>query len=116
MPISPFENFQQAKESICSYLETAYKISDRAVFAERAQLLREEVQPPHTPAVAQEPFIESTPAFPSAQFLANLARTVGPIPSELVDLSAFGMPVRDFPLYDHQPRPSSKPTAMHPIW
>ncbi len=102
MPISPFENFQQAKESICSYLETAYKISDRAVFAERAQLLREEVQPPLTPAVAQEPFIESTPAFPGAQFLADLARTVGSIPSELVDLAAFGMPVRDFPLYDHQ--------------
>lgn len=102
MPVSPFESFQQAKESICSYLETAYKISDQAVFAERALLLREEVRPPLTPAVAQEPFIESTPAFPGSRFLADLAKAVHQMPAELSDLASFGMPVRHFPLYDHQ--------------
>ena len=102
MSVSPFEGFEQIKESICSYLETAYKISDQAVFAERARLLREEVHPPFTPAVAQDPFIESTPAFPGTRFLADLANTIGQMPAELVDLAAFGMPVRNFPLYDHQ--------------
>jgi ribosomal protein S27E len=102
MPFSPFESFEHLKESICSYLETAYKISDRAVFAERAQLLRQEVHPPITPAVAQDPFIESTPAFPGTQYLTDLVKAVGQIPAELADLAAFGMPVRDFPLYDHQ--------------
>ena len=83
MLVSPFESFQHLKESICSYLETAYKISNSAVFAERARLLREEVQAPFTPAVAQDPFIESTPAFPGTQYLVDLLKTLGQIPNEL---------------------------------
>jgi hypothetical protein len=102
MPVSPFETFEHLTESICSYLETAYKISDQAVFAERGWLLREDGCAPLAPAVAQDPFIESTPAFPAAQYLAALVNNIGQLPPDLEKLTAFGLPVRDFPLYDHQ--------------
>lgn len=102
MSLSPFDTFDHLKETICSYLETAYKIANPNVFAERADLLRRDRRGHGAPAVAQDPFIESTPAFPGTEYLSDILKRLPSIPSELVDLAGFGMPVRDFPLYSHQ--------------
>ena len=102
MLFSPFETFEHLKESLCSYLETAYKISNRLVFSERGVLLRREALSPGVPAVSQDPFIESTPAFPGSRYLGDVIRSINELPFELLDLVAIGMPVKDFPLYDHQ--------------
>lgn len=102
MLFSPFETFEHLKESLCSYLETAYKISNPLVFSERGFLLRREALSPTVPAVSQDPFIESTPAFPGSRYLSDVIQSINELPSELLDLAAIGMPVKDFPLYDHQ--------------
>lgn len=93
---SPFETYEHLKETICSYLETAYKVSDRAASSERSKKLR------MTGVVAQDPFIESTPAFPTGETLTELTQQIDDLPKELYQLASFGMPVRDFPLYQHQ--------------
>jgi hypothetical protein len=102
VPLSPFETFAHLRESICSYLETADRISDPAVFAERARRLRGELPGSSRSVVAQDPFVESTPAFPGTRYLADLVASLEHLPDGLDSLAAFGTPVRDFPLYDHQ--------------
>ena len=67
------------------------------MFGERAALLR---QPG---VIAQEPFIEATPAFAPARFLSDL-ETLYPdiIPPGLSELMEHGIPMDRFPLYTHQ--------------
>src|SRR5207253_1865347 len=85
---TPFEVFEHLRETLAAYLETAYKISDRPAFAERAVYLREGGL---TPTVAQVPYIESTPAFPPGPALDALIPELRGVPAQLSDLAAFGM-------------------------
>ena len=52
MQLTPSQAFEHIKEFVIQYLETAYRISDPSVFAERGEMLR------MRGTVAQEPFIE----------------------------------------------------------
>ncbi len=68
MQLTPSQAFGQVKESLVEYIETAYKIAHLSVFAERGEMLRKRG------VIAQEPFIEATPSFPTAHKLAELER------------------------------------------
>ena len=97
MQFTPNEAVEHLKESIASYIESQYRISHPLVFDERAELLR---QPG---VVAQDPFIEATPAFASARYLRDLERLCPDIiPSGLSELVEHGIPLDRFPLYTHQ--------------
>ena len=86
--------FDHLKETYCSYLETAYKLGHRTLFAERSRLLREDG------AVSRIPFLESTPRFTSGAWLREL-RLPGLSPL-LADLVSHGLTTDSFPLYLHQ--------------
>jgi ATP-dependent helicase YprA (DUF1998 family) len=97
MQITPSQAFGDVKEALVRYLETQYRISHPAVFAERADMLRRRV------TVAQAPFIEATPAFPTARKLAELERSYPEIvPAGISELVEHGVPVDRFALYTHQ--------------
>jgi ATP-dependent helicase YprA (DUF1998 family) len=97
MNFTPQQSFEHIKESLIQYLETQYKISNDIVFRERANILRQPGQ------VAQEPFIEATPAFSSTHFLSELeAKFPERIPAGLSELVSYGVPVNRNKLYDHQ--------------
>ena len=97
MPFTPSETTAHLKESIASYLESQYRVSHPLVFDERAHLLR---QPG---VIAQDPFIESTPAFSTGSFIRDLEQQIPHIvPEGLTDLVQHGVPVGRFPLYTHQ--------------
>lgn len=67
------------------------------MFAERSALLREQG------VIAQDPFIEATPAFAPARLLRDLEQTYPDnIPPGLARLVEHGVPVDRFPLYTHQ--------------
>ena len=66
MQLTPNESFEHLKESLASYVETQYRISNKSVFADRARLIR------RSGVLAQEPFIEATPAFATARFIREL--------------------------------------------
>ena len=66
MQFTPSQAAEHLKESIASYTESQYRISHPLVFAERSALLRERG------VIAQDPFIEATPAFAPARFLREL--------------------------------------------
>ena len=97
MQFTPSEAVGHLKESIASYIESQYRVSHPLVFDERAALLRERG------VVAQDPFIEATPAFAQARLLRELEQAypdiVAPGLSSLVE---HGVPVDRFPLYTHQ--------------
>ena len=97
MQFTPSEAVGHLKESIASYIESQYRVSHPLVFDERAALLRERG------VVAQDPFIEATPAFAQARLLRELEQAhpniVAPGLSSLVQ---HGVPVDRFPLYTHQ--------------
>lgn len=86
--------FDHLKETYCSYLETAYKLGHRTLFAERSRLLRMDG------AVTRIPFLETTPRFASGAWLRelNLPR-LSPL---LADLVSHGLTTETFPLYLHQ--------------
>lgn len=95
--LTPNGAYEHIKESVIEYLETAYKISHPDLNAERAEALRERG------IVAQSPFIEATPAFPTDKKLAELERNRSDIlPQGLAELVQHGVPVDRFPLYVHQ--------------
>jgi ATP-dependent helicase YprA (DUF1998 family) len=95
--LTPSGAFEHVKESVVQYLETAYKTAHPLVYAERAEKLRERG------VVAQAPFIEATPAFPTASKLADLERQDSQfIPDGLAELVQHGVPVDRFALYVHQ--------------
>ena len=97
MQLTPNAAFEHIKESVVQYLETAYRISNPIVFAERGEILR------RRGTIAQEPFIEATPAFPTAHKLAELERLYPEfLPAGLSELVQHGVPVDRFPLYTHQ--------------
>lgn len=97
MQLTPSQAFEHIKESLVEYLETAYRISHPSVFAERGEILRQRG------TVAQSPFIEATPAFPTAHKLAELeSKYPDIIPCGLAGLVQHGVPVDRFALYTHQ--------------
>ncbi|MFW6116519.1 MAG: hypothetical protein ACOC6F_02220, partial [bacterium] len=96
MQLTPSQAFEHIKESVVGYLEAAYKISHPAVYAERSEILRRQG------TVAQAPFVEATPAFPTSRKLVDLARDHQFIPSGLAELVRYGVPVGRFPLWTHQ--------------
>lgn len=97
MQLTPDDAFQHLKESIAGYLESQYRISHPLVFQERAELLRQRG------VIAQDPFIEATPAFAAARFLRELEREYpDTIPFGLSELMEHGIPMDRFPLYTHQ--------------
>lgn len=97
LPLTPNEAFEHVKEAVVTYLETAYKVGHPDIVAERGAILRQRG------TVAQAPFIESTPAFPSTHKLAELERKYPELlPAGLAELVQHGVPVDRFALYDHQ--------------
>jgi ATP-dependent helicase YprA (DUF1998 family) len=96
IPLTPNQAFDHIKESAVQYLETVFRISDPAVYAERGEILR------RVGSVAQEPFIESTPAFPTGRKLAELEKTYDFLPEGLSELMQYGVPIDRFALYCHQ--------------
>ena len=97
MQFTPSQAAEHLKESIASYIESQYRISHPLVFAERSALLRERG------VLAQDPFIEATPAFAPARLLRELEREYPEaIPPGLSQLVEHGVPVDRFPLYTHQ--------------
>lgn len=84
----------ELKEMLCTYLETAYRISHPAVVQERANLLR------MPDVVSQAPFVETTPRFRTGAWLRDLGLPW--IPEELPELARFGLPTNRFPLWTHQ--------------
>ena len=97
MQLTPNKAFEHIKESVVQYLETAYRISNPYVFAERGEILR------RTGEIAQEPFIEATPAFPNGRKLVDLEREhPEDIAAGLSELVQYGVPVDRFNLYTHQ--------------
>jgi ATP-dependent helicase YprA (DUF1998 family) len=91
---SPYLIAEELKETLCIYLETAYKVAHPAIRAERARLLR---QPG---VISQQPYIETTPRFQAGAFLKDLALPT--IPSELPEFASLGLPIGRYPLYKHQ--------------
>ena len=97
MQFTPSQAAAHLKESIASYIESQYRISHPLVFAERSALLRERG------VIAQDPFIEATPAFAPARLLRELEQEYpGDIPPGLSKLVEHGVAVDRFPLYTHQ--------------
>lgn len=91
---SPHELANDLKEVLCTYLETAYRISHPAVARDRAKLLRE------PGVVGQIPYVETTPRFKAGGWLGDL--DLPWLPDELPDLARFGLPTSKFPLFSHQ--------------
>ena len=98
MQFTPSEAIAHLKESIASYLESQYRISHPRVFAERAALLRQHG------VIAQDPFIEATPAFATARHLRELEYPAV-IPAGLSALMEHGVPMDRFPLYTIRRKP-----------
>ena len=97
MQFTPSETTAHLKESIASYLESQYRISHPIVFDERSRLLRQQG------VIAQDPFIESTPAFSTGRFIRDLEEQAQDVvPEGLSYLVQHGVPVGRFPLYTHQ--------------
>ena len=97
MQFTPSQAAAHLKESLASYIESQYRISHPLVFAERSALLRE------GGVIAQDPFIEATPAFAPARLLRVLEQEYpGDIPTGLSKLVEHGVAVDRFPLYTHQ--------------
>ena len=97
MLFTPGEAVEHLKESVASYLESQYRISHPLVFEERGTLLRRQG------VIAQDPFIEATPAFATARYLRELEQ-IRPdaFPQGLSELMEHGIPMDRFPLYTHQ--------------
>lgn len=96
-PLTPNESFHHLRESAVQHIEASYKIAHSAVFAERARLLRTKG------VTSQDPFIETTPAFPTSHKLEELERLHPQVvPPGLSQLITHGVPVDRFALYTHQ--------------
>ena len=97
MQFTPSEAAAHLSEALAGYIESQYRISHPLVFGERAALLRK------SGVAAQDPFIESTPAFAAASFLRDLERERPEIvPPNLSELVEHGLPLDRFQLYTHQ--------------
>lgn len=94
--LTPHQSFEHIKESVAQYLETQYRISNPIIFKERGKLLRK------SGITAQEPFVESTPNFPTGRMLSELENQYDFIPEGITELFDIGVPVGRYPLYKHQ--------------
>lgn len=92
--MNPHTVANRLKETLCTYLETAYRISHPTVIEERARLLRQ------GEVVSQTPFVETTPLFRRGERLHDLELPW--IPEALSELAQFGLPTNRFPLWKHQ--------------
>ena len=92
--MNPHTVANRLKETLCTYLETAYRISHPAIIEERGRLLRQ------GEVVSQTPFIETTPQFRQGTWLQDL--DIPWIPGVLSELVQFGLPTSRFPLWRHQ--------------
>src|SRR5437870_5294967 len=92
---TPFAAYSHLRESLISYLTAAYRISHRQVVGERLALLRQ------GRAVASEPLIETTPAFPTGAD-ARALEDQGVLARGISELLGFGTPLGQRPLYAHQ--------------
>lgn len=90
---SPDQVFHHLKETLCSYLDTAYKMSNQLAYAERAALTRE------NGVVTQEPHVETTPLYEPGCFLRDIqfswmtAGQLAWVSSRLDDLIKNGLPI-----------------------
>ncbi len=97
MRFTPSEAASHLKEAVAGYIESQYRISHPLVSNERSELLRKRG------TLAQDPFIEATPAFATARFLRRLERDYPQtMPESLSELVEHGLPLDIFPLYRHQ--------------
>ena len=97
MQLTPNESFEHIKESIVQYLETQYRISHPKIFSERGEILRRDG------VVAQQPFIEATPSFPTAHKLSVLEDMYPDfIPQGISELVQHGIPIDKYDLYTLQ--------------
>ena len=97
MQLTPNESFEHIKESIVQYLETQYRISHPIIFSERGEILRRDG------VVAQQPFIEATPSFPTAHKLSVLEDMYPDfIPQGISELVQRGIPIDKYDLYTLQ--------------
>lgn len=96
MQRTPSESYDHIREAIIGYLETAYKISNPQVYSERSAILRKRG------VIAQAPFVESTPSFPTSRKLADLERAYPQIGRGIAELVQHGVPVDRFKLWTHQ--------------
>lgn len=94
MKRSPYRIAEELHDILCTYLETAYRISHPVIFDDRSCLLR------RRGVINQTPFIETTPRFASGVWLRDL--DLPWIPQSLADFAALGLPVGRYPLYLHQ--------------
>src|SRR5688572_22776019 len=94
---TPHEAAAHLRQTLVSYLETAYKLGDPALAAERRALLEE------PGSIWQTPYLESTPAYPEGRLLSEIcAERPDDFPTDLVDLLSFGSSVGKLPLWQHQ--------------
>lgn len=97
MQLTPYGSFEHIKESIVQYLETQYRISHPKIFEERGEILRRDG------VVAQQPFIEATPSFPTANKLSVLEDMYPQfIPQGISELVRHGIPIDKYDLYTLQ--------------
>jgi ATP-dependent helicase YprA (DUF1998 family) len=97
MQLTPNQAFEQLRDAAANYIETSFKLVHPSLKAELSQILR---QPG---IIAQTPFIEATPAFPTKNKLAELElKYPSIVPTRLHELVQHGLPIDRFPLYTHQ--------------
>jgi ATP-dependent helicase YprA (DUF1998 family) len=84
------------KQALSDYLGTAYKLSNRLLAAERSAMFEIGT------AIAQVPYIETTPRYESGPTLAEIAKTNKWLPESLPTLASFGFTTSKYPLYRHQ--------------
>jgi len=89
-----FAHYEHLKETLASYLETAYKVGHPLVAAERAALLSQDG------VITRVPFLETTPRFVQGKFLRDLDGMF--LPDDLAGLAACGLTTDRYPLYAHQ--------------
>lgn len=84
------------KQALSDYLGTAYKLSNRLLAAERSAMFE------NGTAIAQIPYIETTPRYESGPMLSEIVTTNERLPKPLPDLASFGFTTSRYPLYRHQ--------------
>ena len=91
--LSPIQVYNEARESLATYLDTAYRIGHPLVALERRVLIRQ------GETIAQKPFIETTPPFQTEDYLKDIKSPfVTPLLIELFSTHVLGRR----PLYAHQ--------------
>ncbi len=91
--LSPIQIYNEAIESLASYLDTAYRIGHPLISQERTELIRK------NHVIAQKPFIETTPSFSVKNYLREIKKPfVSTLLAELFESHVLGR----CRLYGHQ--------------